>query len=315
MAAPIPAETDLRVALIGLGDIARKAYLPVLAARPGLRLRLVTRNAAPLDELGRKYRIEERHSDIGEAIEAGLDAAFVHAATAAHPEIVEQLLEAGVAVYVDKPLATDLDTCRRLVDMAEAAGRTLMVGFNRRYAPAYRQLLERPRNLILMAKNRRRLPGSPRQVVFDDFIHVVDTLLALVPAAVESRSIDARLVGGKLHHVTLRLAGEGFMAIGIMNRMSGSDEESLEVMGDGAKIRVENLADVIDYDGDERLTRRPDWKPATWVRGIDQICDRFLAAVRAGERLSGAEALTTHALCEAVVREVEGEASSVSGDG
>ncbi|MDX6228755.1 MAG: hypothetical protein QOI76_2145, partial [Frankiales bacterium] len=34
----------MRVAVIGLGDIARKAYLPVLAALPDVQLHLVTRN-------------------------------------------------------------------------------------------------------------------------------------------------------------------------------------------------------------------------------------------------------------------------------
>jgi virulence factor len=47
-----------------------------------------------------------------------VDAAFVHAATAAHPEVVARLLEAGVPVYVDKPLADSYPEAERLVGLA-----------------------------------------------------------------------------------------------------------------------------------------------------------------------------------------------------
>ena len=295
----------MRVALVGLGDIARKAYLPVLAAMPGLDLHLVTRNGAVLDELGDKYRLANRHVHLSTALAAGLDAAFVHAATEAHAEFAAMLLEAGVHVYVDKPLAGDLHACERLVRLSEKANRSLMIGFNRRFAPCYADLARAPRDLIVMQKNRTRLPQEPRKAVFDDFVHVVDTLRSLVPGKVAEAATDAKLVDGALHHVALTLRGDGFAAFGIMNRMSGADEESLDVMGGGAKRRVENMAEIIDYDGAVHTARRPDWRAATWVRGFDQICAHFLEAVQRGERLCARDALATHAMCEAIVSDIE----------
>jgi virulence factor len=47
----------LRVGVIGLGSIAQKAYLPVLAATPDIELRLCTRDRATLDAIGDAYRI------------------------------------------------------------------------------------------------------------------------------------------------------------------------------------------------------------------------------------------------------------------
>jgi virulence factor len=290
--------------MVGLGDIARKAYLPVLAATPGINLHLVTRDAAVGDELAARYRTASSSRDLDSVLGRGLDAAFVHAATDAHEELVAKLLRSGVHVYVDKPLAPRLDACERLVQLAEAEDRSLMVGFNRRFAPAYAELATRPRDIIVMAKNRRNLPGDPARVIFDDFIHVVDTLRALVPGPVLETKSDPKVVGGELHHVTLTLRGDGFVAFGIMNRMSGADEESLEVMGEGRKRRVENMAEVIDFDGPTGVTRRPDWTATTQVRGFDQICAHFLAAVRSGKRLCARDALATHALCEEIVRSV-----------
>ncbi|NRQ38690.1 Gfo/Idh/MocA family oxidoreductase [Nonomuraea sp. NN258] len=291
----------MKTAMIGLGDIAEKAYLPVLAAQPGLELHLCTRNAARLDRLGDAHRIAARHTSVDEVIKAGVEAAFVHAATSAHPEIVESLLDAGIHVYVDKPIADNLADCERLVRQAESAGRSLMTGFNRRHAPGYAELATLPRHLVLMEKNRDNHPDLPRRAVFDDFIHVVDTLRFLVPGEVTETRINTRTRDGLIEHIVLELSGAGFTALGVMNRVSGASEETCEVMGDGGKRRVVNLGDVVDYRGGETLARRPDWVPVSRQRGIEQICLEFLSAVREGRVISGADALVSHAICEDVV--------------
>src|SRR6266545_1744815 len=123
----------LRVALVGIGDIARKAYLPVLALRADVEVHLCTRSSATLAEMGDAYRIPHRYRDLDALLRAGVDAAFVHAATAAHPHLVERLLTAGAHVYVDKPLADTYSAAERLGEIARQRGRTLFVGFNRRH--------------------------------------------------------------------------------------------------------------------------------------------------------------------------------------
>ncbi|MGN9837933.1 Gfo/Idh/MocA family protein [Nonomuraea sp. H19] len=291
----------MKTAMIGLGDIAEKAYLPVLAAQPALDLHLCTRNSARLDRLGDAYRIARRFTSVDEVIKAGVEAAFVHAATDAHPEIVESLLTAGIHVYVDKPIAYTLQESERLVRLAKTEDRSLMVGFNRRHAPGYAALAALPRHLVLMEKNRDNHPDTPRRAIFDDFIHVADTLRFLAPGAVTGTTIRTRVKDGLIEHIVLELSGDGFTAIGVMNRVSGASEESCEVMGDGVKRRVVNLGDVIDYRGGEVLTRRPDWVPVARQRGIEQLCLEFLTAVGQGRRIDADDALASHALCEEIV--------------
>ncbi len=229
----------------------------------------------------------------------------MHAPTAVHPEIVTRLLEAGVPTYVDKPLAYELAESERLVRLAEERGVSLAVGFNRRLAPGYAQCAEHPRDLIIMQKNRVGLPEDPRTLVLDDFIHVVDTLRFLVPGTVDHIDVRARVVEGLVHHVVLQLSGDGFTAIGTMNRMNGSTEEILEVSGQDTKRQVVNLAEVVDHKGQPTVRRRGDWVPVAHQRGIEQCVDSFLGAVRAGKLLSARDALLTHELCERVVRAAE----------
>ncbi|MEU4172853.1 Gfo/Idh/MocA family oxidoreductase [Streptomyces sp. NPDC026665] len=296
----------MKVGCIGLGDIAQKAYLPVLGVQPGIELHLQTRTPATLDRVADSLHLppDRRHSDLETLLAQDLDAAFVHAPTVAHPEIVTRLLEAGVPTYVDKPLAYELDESERLVRLAEERNVSLAVGFNRRHAPAYAQCLEHPRELILMQKNRTGLPEEPRTMVLDDFIHVVDTLRFLVPGPVDDVTVRARTEEGLLHHVVLQLAGDGFTALGVMNRLSGSSEEILEVSGQDTKRQVVNLAEVIDHKGQPTVRRRGDWVPVARQRGIEQVVLAFLDAVRTGKVLSARDALATHELCERVVRAV-----------
>ncbi|MFG2141467.1 Gfo/Idh/MocA family protein [Streptomyces sp. NPDC048650] len=295
----------MKVGCIGLGDIAQKAYLPVLGQQSGVELHLQTRTPATLRRVGDLHRLPARqlHTDLDSLLSAGLDAAFVHAPTAVHPEIVTRLIEAGVPTYVDKPIAYELAASERIVRLAEDRGVGLAVGFNRRFAPGYAQCREHARELILMQKNRIGLPEDPRTLVLDDFIHVVDTLRFLVPGEIDHVDVRARIRDGLMQHVVLQLSGDGFTAIGTMNRLSGSAEELLDVSGQDTRRQVVNLAEVIDHKGQPSVRRRGDWVPVARQRGIEQIVLAFLDDVRAGRRPSAQDALRTHELCERVVTE------------
>ncbi|MFB7517259.1 Gfo/Idh/MocA family protein [Streptomyces sp. NPDC056144] len=295
----------MKIGCIGLGDIAQKAYLPVLATLPGTELHLQTRTAATLERVADSLHLPaaQRHRDLDSLLATGLDAAFVHAPTSVHAEIVGRLLDAGVPTYVDKPLAYEYADSERIVELAEKRDVSLAVGFNRRLAPAYAQCAEHPRELILLQKNRIGLPEDPRTLVLDDFIHVVDTLRFLLPGDVEHIDVRARIREGLMHHVVLQLSGDGFTAIGMMNRMNGSTEEVLEVSGQDTKRQVLNLSDVIDHKGQPTVRRRGDWVPVARQRGIEQAVLAFLDSVRDGQVLSARDALLTHELCERVVRD------------
>jgi virulence factor len=88
-----------------------------------------------------------------------------------------------------------------------------------------------------------------------------------------------------------------------MHRVSGADEEVVEVLGEGHRHRVLDLAEVeVQQDGGTRLERRGSWTPVPVQRGFAALCDGFLTAVREGRVLSARDALRTHEICEEVVR-------------
>ena len=304
----------MRIAIVGLGAIARKAYLPVVTALPGVELIFCTRDRAALEQLSRQYRVSERASNVGELLAKRPDVAFVHTATESHAAVAGELLRAGIHVYVDKPLAYTYEEARRLVDEAERAGRLLLVGFNRRFAPLYAALKEKPdRRLIFMQKNRPHSPDVARRVVFDDFIHVIDTLRFLAPAEVREVRVTSLQEERRLHHVALELGGKGFTAFGLMDRDGGANEERLEVSAPGHKWVVRDLNAAVHLSGGEaRATGFDDWEPVLHRRGFVGIIAHFLDCVRRGAAPtpSARDALETHALCERIVGEIEAQAGA-----
>lgn len=295
----------MRVGIIGLGSIAQKAYLPVLTGMPGVTPVLVTRNPRTLALIGDAHRVPDRFGSVEDAIASGLDAALVHTPSETHPAVVTSLLRGGVPVLVDKPLATDHPTARDLVSLAAELDVSLMVGFNRRYAPAYRAFADwADRDVVTLQKHRRAEPGDARAMVFDDFIHVIDTLRFLVPSTLADLTTAAHVdADGRCRRLAIQFTGGGRLAVGVMSWTAGLTHEVLDVIGDGRRRQVTDLADVVDLAGQERFVRRDGWAPVSLLRGFDAMCADFLTAVRQGRRLDASDALLTHQVCERVVHD------------
>lgn len=291
--------------MIGLGDIARKAYLPALAARDDVEIHLCTRSSSTLHEIADAYRFEHRHNRLDDLIAAGVEAAFVHVATAAHVDVVGRLIDAGVHVYVDKPLADNLADASTLVEAARSKRCSLMVGFNRRYAPSYREAAALEPALAFLQKNRVGVADSPRRVVFDDFIHVVDTLRFLAPQA-KLQSVHGSMRESLVDIIVVQLVGPGVVAIGSMNRSGGHTQEILDVHAGGVRRVVHDIATIDDYRDDRHtVVRRGDWTSVQRQRGFDDICARFISAVAHEELLDAEDALRTHEMCERIVEQLE----------
>lgn len=299
----------LKMGIIGLGNIAQKAYLPLIS-KEDIEIHVYTRNPSTLSRIGKKYRFRHLHKTLESIIKSGISGAFVHTSTGSHEAIIEQLLLHGIHVYVDKPLTDSYSSSKRLVLLAKKKKLLLMAGFNRRYAPAYLELkqLENP-GLILMQKNRRALPGKVRTFVFDDFIHVIDTLLFLFPHPVDRMTVTGKKKGGLLYHVIVQLtAKDGSAAVGIMNRDSGTVEEILEVSNTIEKKVVRNLFPVMTHR-DRHITRKEpdDWTSTLHHRGFEQIVASFLkAAASPSPARHSQDSLVSHQLCEEIVEQLTG---------
>ncbi|WP_040205267.1 Gfo/Idh/MocA family protein [Neobacillus jeddahensis] len=295
----------LKIGVIGIGDIAQKAYLPVYSGLKDIEFHLYTRNQEKLQAIGSQYRFEHLHTSLDSLLESGISAAFIHSATASHAEMIEQLLDRNIHVFVDKPITDQYDEAKRLVELAEQKGLLLMAGFNRRYAPFNQKLKEVANpNFIIVQKNRNALPGEPRTFIYDDFIHVIDTMRYLFPHPIEDITVNARMEGDRLYHIVVQFIAGGVTAIGIMNRDNGTNEEIVEVMGPFEKRIVHNVSKLVISRGMETTeVRGSDWEPTLIKRGFEPMITDFIEAVRTNSKpqISALDALETHEICEEIL--------------
>lgn len=300
----------MRIGIIGLGNIAQKAYLPSVTSIRDIIPILCTRNKERLREVSEGYRIPDTAETIDELLSRNIDGAFVHTATEAHPEIVEKLLNNKIPVYVDKPLSYSYEDSLRLVELAETSNTILLTGFNRRFAPMYRELKNKEKvNTILMQKNRISSVGDSRIILLDDFIHVADTLRYLLPGEVEGMDVKYQKKDGFLQSITLILSSGSCTAIGMMNRESGMNEEILEVITPGSKWIVRDLNETVHLsNNEERMSKFGDWVPLLQRRGFQQAAEHFITSIKKGSPTSPSErdSLRTHELIEKVIRIIEG---------
>lgn len=175
-------DKKLRVGIVGLGGIAQKAYLPILTQAQDWQLvGAFSPNQIKAQPVCDSYRM--RYFSRLDSLAAECDAIFVHSSTASHFQVVSALLQAGIHVYVDKPLAETIAQSEQLIALAAKQRLALMVGFNRRFAPLYQQLkqqMSHPASLR-MEKHRQNSigPNDVRFTLLDDYLHVVDTALWL----------------------------------------------------------------------------------------------------------------------------------------
>lgn len=301
--------------IVGPGNIFKKAYLPFIFNVDMIKIvGIVGRDEKKLLKYKENYKVKT-YVSTDEAIALEPDCAFVHASTDSHYEIVKKLLTNNIHVYVDKPLTDDYKKTEELYDVALNNSLVLTVGFNRRYAPLYIKALDHFRDrkpeLYIMKKNRSGGVGDDSKfTIYDDFIHVVDTLCHQI-GDVESLNISHVKVikeNNSLKYINVEISSDNKVAIGVMHRNSGIDEEVLELHGHGRSVIIENLEKLRAFDGETvSIYSHHSWDSVSYIRGFESAVDSFLCSINSKEinydeiKLS----LKTHQLVEDIVKKIK----------
>ncbi|WP_291649616.1 Gfo/Idh/MocA family oxidoreductase [Clostridium sp.] len=298
----------MKIGIIGLGNICEKAYLPVITAIEGIEIVFCTRNKERLDNLSKKYRIAKVVSTVDELINMNIDAAFVHTVTESHIDIIENLLNNNIHVYVDKPISYNYEESKRVSDLAKKVNKILMVGFNRRFAPMYSNLKNYGTpSVIKLEKNRVSSPKDPVVFVLDDFIHVIDTLRFLMNEEIESINVNCLKKEGLIYNVVVTMTSKNTTCIAMMNRDSGANEEELEYTSSGKKVIVRNLMDskVLINNIEENKSFK-DWDTILYRRGFENIINEFINSVKLGIQPMPTieDALKTHKICDEILKKI-----------
>jgi predicted dehydrogenase len=138
-------------------------------------------------EVAEKYQIK-RYKDPGELLD-NCDAADIIAPTTAHFDLCEMAIRKGKHVFVEKPLANDMDEARTLLKLVKESNIKLQVGHVERFNPAFLALEGTPLQPMFIEVHRLaefNPRGTEVSVILDLMIHDIDIILHIVNSEVKN---------------------------------------------------------------------------------------------------------------------------------
>jgi predicted dehydrogenase len=207
----------LRVAVVGTGAFGSnhlRVYRELETAGLGVALvAAVEPNAARAEATASKYAIPV-FASVDELLAADLhlNAATVTVPTVHHHTVAAQLLDAGLDLLVEKPLATTLDEADDLIARADKGQRILQPGHLERFNPAVLMVESKLHRPMFFESHRLSIFG-PRaldvDVVLDLMIHDLDIVLTFVNSPVcEVRAVGLPIVSPKVDIANVRVEFE-----------------------------------------------------------------------------------------------------------
>ena len=294
---------DIGIGVIGAGQFANGTLLPAIKSLGDLRFQgiaaatgLSARNGA--ERHGFEYCATDYREVLGDA---SVDLVFVLTRHDSHAHLAAEALEAGKHVFVEKPLALNID---QLNDVQDAVDRTsvesgpspmLMVGFNRRFSPLAGWLKDRfaglDEPLAVHCTVNAGLVGSdswlhdPEQGggrIVGEVCHYVDLIqyfTGSLPASVHAESLDSDSYRPSDNvAVTLKMSNG---ALGSIVYLSGGDKryprERIEVFGGSAVGVIDNFKSAT-FTHQGRTRRKKRWSGVD--RGHRGEVEALLAAIR-----------------------------------
>lgn len=128
-----------KICMVGAGRVGKlhagnlKRYIP-----GGEVVALVDTYAPMLEETGDQFGIEERYTSMEEALDKGnFDAVVITTPTPSHLPLAALSAESGKHVFLEKPMAMNLDECDQIIDACERNGVHLQLGFMRHFDPDF----------------------------------------------------------------------------------------------------------------------------------------------------------------------------------
>jgi predicted dehydrogenase/threonine dehydrogenase-like Zn-dependent dehydrogenase len=310
------------IGVIGAGRFARTIILPRLAKLPDVTLKSIASARGLSAEVARsQFGFKQAVSD-PEAVlsDPDITAVIILTPHGSHAALTASALRAGKPVLVEKPLALDRAELGEVIAARRESGAFFQIGFNRRFAPLTKQIVEALSNLdsqkhIVIRANAGRASASAWESddehgggrLLGEACHFVDLaqhlagapIVAVHAAAIQPGRGPAEDIGAQIE-----FAGGSLATIAYTTRGDTAfSKESIEVFCGGRVFRIEDFRQLtMVRDGKTATTR------TSQNKGHQAALAAFVQAVTAGEPAPIPEAalinssLATIALKEALLQ-------------
>ncbi len=308
---------DCVFGVIGAGNFARTVLLPGLKAIPGTRLKtLVTTRGATAEHGAEQQGFETAATDEAAVFDdPEIDTVVIATRHDSHADLTARALKAGKSVFVEKPLALDLDQLNAVIDAHNQGTGILHVGFNRRFAPqivamrAHFKDCHGPR-VITIRVNGGAIDGTHWTQstdegggrVLGEMCHFVDLARHLAGSAIVSVRADAATeTGGSGDNVVAEMRfADGSIASVVYTALGDTaiSKEYIEMFAGGRAATLDDFRTLtLAADGRARTSS------ATQDKGRDGQLAAFAASIRSGgdAPIDPAELIETSAAIIAVM--------------
>jgi predicted dehydrogenase/threonine dehydrogenase-like Zn-dependent dehydrogenase len=212
------------IGIIGAGNFTSAMIIPCLK-KTNAKLKIISSaGGLTATTLAKKYKITISTTDNASILEDGdIDLVMITTRHNSHARLVIEALKAGKNVFVEKPLALNQEELALVIDEYNKSGKTITVGFNRRFAP-----------LALQMKKTLGNADSP--------MNIVATINAgFIPSKVWVQ--DMQIGGG-------RIIGEACHFIDLISYISGSKVKSvcMNSMGINPIENTDNASILLKYE-------------------------------------------------------------------
>jgi predicted dehydrogenase len=233
----------VRMAVVGAGVMGAN-HLRILALLPSADLVFVVDSDANRAEVAASRHGCRWSTDVRDLFGA-VDGAVLAVPSTQHYALGIELLEMGLHVLIEKPIASSVDEARRLIETAERGRRILAVGHVERFNPV---CLDLPRYVEspVFVQTRRLSSYDPRiedGVARDMLIHDADLVLSLAgsePMHVGAVGLTARSKNEDLISATVTFES-GLVAQLTAGRIAQSKIRQIDVIQDGSMVTADLL--------------------------------------------------------------------------
>ena len=253
-------DRKLRIAVVGCGAFGRnhaRVYRQLKDQIGNVELvGVVDTNAERSAALAQEFGTQALPS-VGQ-LQNKIDAASVTVPTIDHLKVARQLMEAGVDVLIEKPIAVSVAEADELIAVAQRTGRIAQAGHLERFNPAVLATVPMVTRPMFFEVHRLSV-FTPRSldvdVVMDLMIHDLDVVLSLVKAPVrEIRAVGLPVISDKVDIANVRIEFDtGCVANFTASRVSTEKVRKLRFFQPHQYISIDyGRQDVISIRVDER---------------------------------------------------------------
>jgi len=244
-AAPEP----VPVGVVGVGHLGRH-HARLYAANPAARLvAVVDRDLERARAIAAEYRCEAFDDPL--ALVGRAAAASVAVPTVHHREVAVALLDAGMDVLIEKPLARDIQEADAILEAARRADRLVMVGHTERFNPALVALtraVDAPRFFEIHRLAKFSARSTDVDVVLDLMIHDLDLILYLdgtEPVSVDAVGVQALTDKVDIANARIRMAS-GCVANLTASRISSEPVRRVRVFQSRTYLACDTVAKSVE---------------------------------------------------------------------